>query len=158
MKKMFKKMVVLCVSFVMAISAMTVTVSAEEKLYGLSVTPPAYNNGGNDISPHDNNYPTKVWNLATQGMYTAEGEANGQADIYTLYRFTGVDSISISVNNWSSKDLKVTLYKYGLITTIEGSFTASANNGGGKLFLKLDADKQYYFGFSAPCNFTAYIA
>jgi len=158
MKKMFKKIVVLCLSFAMAISAITVTISAEEKLFGLSTTPPVYDNGDENISPQDNNYPTKIWNLSTDGMYTAEGEANGQADIYTLYRFTGVDSISISVNNQSNKDLKVTLYKYGLITTTVDSFTVSADGHGGKLFLKLNSDKQYYFGFSAPCDFTAYIA
>lgn len=157
MKKTVKKFIALCISFVLAVSAITVSVSAEEVYRGLSDVPPTYSCEGG-INPQNNDYPEEIWNLSTDGMYTAEGKANGYAPIYTLYRFTGVKSISISISNKSSSDLEVKLYRCGIIDTTVGSFTVAANGNGGKNFLNLNSSGQYYFKFSAPCDFTAYIA
>lgn len=54
MKKMFGKIISVCVSLAMAISIMALNASAEEEvLHGLSKTPPIVEYGG--ISAYDNN-------------------------------------------------------------------------------------------------------
>lgn len=158
MKTITKKLMTLSISSVIALSAMTTTVSAENiRLNGLSAIPPISSSSG--IAPYDNNIPTAVWNLSTNGAYTVSGKGNGGAEIYTLYRFTGVDSIAISVSNNSNRALKVTLYKAGVWSNSKvTTFTVPANKSSGLVVKKLDAKSEYYFGFSAPCDFYGTIA
>lgn len=157
MKKMVKKIISVCLSVTMAISILALNASADDEvLHGLSKTPPIIRDS--EISTYDNDYPTSTWNLSTDGMYTVSGKANGNAELYTLYMFTGVDNISISLSNNKNSTLTVTLYKVGLIDSKVESFTVSANGNKGKLFTNLSKNSKYYFTFSAPCDFIGYIA
>lgn len=154
---MFKKALSVCLSLAMTISIMVLNVSAEEDiLMGLSKTPPVVEYGG--ISTYDNNYPTNTWDLSTNGMYAVSGKANGNAELYTLYMFTGVDNISISLSNYKNSTLTVNLYKVGIFDSKVDSFTVSANSNKGKQFTNLSPKSKYYFTFSAPCDFSGYIA
>ena len=152
MKKLFKKALSVCLSLAFTISIMTLNVTATEILNGLSKTPPVVKYSG--ISTYDNNYPTETWNLSTDGMYAVSGKANGKAELYTLYMFTCVDNISISLSNYKDSALTVTLYKVSGFDKKVDSFTVSANTNKGKQFTNLSKKGSYYFTFSAPCDFS----
>lgn len=157
MNKMLQKSlgVVMCVSIMMC--SMVNTVFAEnDEFYSLTYTPSYIVN--NNVDVYDNTYPNSVWNLKTSGMYNVSGSANGKADLFTLYRYTGVDSIAISITNNSANTLTVKCYKHTLLTTQIGSFTVPANSTKSQLFTDLDENSSYYFTFSSPCNFSGYIA
>lgn len=157
MRNLLKRICVPSISSILAVSAITVSVSAKEVYCGLSDIPPTC--GSNEkISPQNNDYPEKVWDLSKKGIYTSNANAFGNAPIYTLYRLTGIRSISVCLANRNSCDLEVTVYKCGTADTTIEYFTVAAGSIGVKIILDLYNSNQYYFEFSAPCDFAAYAA
>ena len=110
----------------------------------------------------DNNPPTAVWNLATDGQCNIAGEAYGTADLYTLYRFTGVSQICASVRNLGiNYTITVTLRRCYSILGIDyslpvDSFTVSPGTREIASF-NVSSNKEYYFSFSAPCIFDGFV-
>lgn len=103
--------------------------------------------------------PSKTWNLKTQGKYSIKGSADNSA-IYTLYYFTGVESMNITINNKSNRDLTVRVYKLidnSKIDLLRSRKTIPANdkkswNVGTK------SNAKYYLMFSAPCTVTGTVS
>ncbi|MCM1577201.1 MAG: hypothetical protein NC078_00180 [Ruminococcus sp.] len=155
MKKAMKTFLALFLSVAVAIPAMTANVSAEEFLYNLTAAAPSGDDDG--ISPHTNYMPDTPWDFSN-GMYHADGKAVESASLYTNYYFTGVTSLAISITNRGNNAITVKLRSRGLINNSHGSFVVSAYGDASKVFTNLDPDKQYFFEFTGPCDFSAYIA
>ena len=105
----------------------------------------------------DNSRPTANWNLSTNGQYNFSGYAAGTADIYSLYNFTGVDPMCISVRNLGSTyTITVKLIKNALIDYTVETFTVAP---GQRRVVTVDVSStsRYYLSFSAPCSFDGFI-
>ncbi|MCL2055529.1 MAG: hypothetical protein FWG90_14010 [Oscillospiraceae bacterium] len=138
-----------------------VSADTAENLTGLSTTPPTEQETGIFV-PFDNNKPNSTWNLNSDGAYYVDGKANGTATLYTMYTFTGVTGMSISLINQRSTTLNVTVYKdNGLGTLLDSkvaSFSVEGDSGGSKSISGLSKGSKYYVAFASPCDFFGYIA
>lgn len=119
-----------------------------------TTTNPDYLDDG--ISTYDNSIPSSTWNLSTKGIYYFSGNGTGQANIYTLYNFTGVSRLDMTVINTGDTSIKVRVRKNSLIDTTVTTFTVSAGDTVVKS-VDVDKDNKYYLSFSSPCDFEGWI-
>lgn len=111
------------------------------------------------IEPYDGAKPDSTWNLKTKGKYSIKGSAS-QSALYTLYYFTGVESMDITINNKGNREITVKVYKLinnSKVDLLRSKKTISANdkkswNVGTK------NDAKYYIVFSAPCTVTGTVS
>lgn len=151
MKK--NKLVALILSSVMASMCMVTPISAEEYL----VNRPPISQSSNGIATYDWMYPTRTWDLS-KNPYEYSGNAT-KSEIYTNYRFYGVDSLAIQITTNTADSVTVKVRQtliddsgkehYSVIKTkkISGntttSFAVPVTNAKGY---------SYYLSFSAPCD------
>lgn len=161
MRKPAKKLMSLVMSAVMAASISSISVSADE-LNGVTQSPHYLSTLVSDTATYGNYIPSNVWNLSSSGMYNFNGQANGQAALYTNYLFTGVNSLAISVKNNHNTELKVKVRRRYSIGSMPASstvttFTVNKNSTVSKS-VSVNANYKYYLEFSSPSNFNGYIA
>ena len=94
------KLVALILSSVMASMCMVTPISAEEYL----VNRPPISQSPNGIATYDWMYPTRTWDLS-KNPYEYSGNAT-KSEIYTNYRFYGVDSLAIQITTNTAPSLK----------------------------------------------------
>ncbi|MCM1578958.1 MAG: hypothetical protein NC078_09190 [Ruminococcus sp.] len=153
-----KKIIAVFCSIVCAVSVMGIAVSAEN--YHVTPTPDYLDAGG--VSLHSENKPDKTWNLATKGRYDFSGVSSNGKSLYSNYNFTGVDQITLYVNNKKNISLTVKVYKnvFGFDSLVD-TFTIPANSS--KTFDRgtWSKDEQYYLNFSSGLSsnldFSGYI-
>ncbi|MGC6178300.1 hypothetical protein [Lacrimispora sp. 38-1] len=145
-----KRIMILCLTLIMCFP-LTAFAAAN---VGVSKIPPIINDTG-IIKPDSTSTPSKKSVYDIGDNYTVSGSAS-RSDLYTDKCFKGVTSISYSITNNSSKDLKVNLCSYtkwGNVNYGVKKVTIPANGKTSSSFSELSSSKYYFIEFAAPSDF-----
>lgn len=144
-----------------AVSVMGTTVNAEN--YHVTPTPDYLDDSGIQERGTEKPATSSVWNLNTKGRYDFSGSSSDGQSLYSQYNFTGVNQITLYVDNKKNIDLTVKVYKNVLgFDSLVDTFTIPANSS--KTFNRGTwlEDEKYYLVFSSGTftsnlNFSGYI-
>jgi hypothetical protein len=115
---------------------------------------PVYAESDAESVTRDSNYPSGVWNLATDGTYYLEGYGQSNGYLYSLKYFTGKSTYAVHIDNLGANyTITVRLVKNTLIDYTVHSFTVSPGNSVDETITDLSSNSQYYLKFSCPCYF-----
>lgn len=116
---------------------------------GLTKEIPGYLQSSSDITTFDFAYPDYCWDFSTKGTYTVKGSAS-ITRLYTLYYFTGADSLRIRISNDGDKEFTAKVYKMGWIDILVSSEKIGVNE---RVTWNVNTSTtgKYYLVFTEPC-------
>lgn len=147
-----KRLMVLCLTLIMCFP---LTAFAATANVGVSKLPPIINNDG-IIKPDSTSTPSKDSLYDIGDDYTVSGSTS-HSDLYTNKCFKGVTSISYSITNNRSGDLKVGLCRYtkwGNVRYGIKKITIPSKGTTSSSFSQLSSSEYYFIEFSGPSDFS----
>lgn len=152
MKKTTKKIVSLFLLAVVLVMSSQAVCSAQN----INVTTVPEYMEEDEISTYDIFKPTQEYNLLRED-YHFSGSAE-LSNLYTNYYFTGVNNISISVNNKLASTLYVKIIRLnGIFSNTVDSTSVYGYCNLYSTFKDLDPNEKYCILFVAPCEFNGYV-
>lgn len=154
--KIIKQMIIAFMCVIFAIGGCVSAYAADNNV-GVSPKPSYINQEG--ITTYGTKEPKQNWNLSTKGRYNFSGVAENNS-LFSNYKLTGVSRAKISVYNYSSETLYMSVLKDGLIFNQTIQSNQIAGNTTSKpvtFYVNLDSSSKYILFFEAPCNFKGYI-
>lgn len=155
MKRIFSTILITLLAVLSLISPVFASTDGCENLIGVSTIKPGDNLDiiGAGASIQGTSKPSNVWNLSDNDYYSLSG-GSYYHDLYTNYLFTGASQITMNITNTNSTQLKVELYKKGLIDIKVRTVYFTADGDSYFIFPNLNSSSQYYFKFYCPCYFS----
>lgn len=108
-----------------------------------------------DNYARDYNIPTSTWNVATQGMYEFAGSAaSSRYTLYSLYKFSGKTTYTVSVTNLLSSSQAVNCHRT-ISDAIFSTFSVDGNSTA--TFSVSSGAAVWYLGFPGKCSVEGYV-